>query len=118
MNKRHRTSAVYQAALAELRDLHVSEFDDIYMRLLKANGIETLDQVYERKLETVFDFIKESNESGLRPKGADISRALKIPQSTLTGYLKQLQRREKLQLPGQGYPGYEVRLTLEKEMTK
>lgn len=85
-DSRHRTSAIYQLALSELRERHADEFNAIYDQLLKEAGIETVTAAERRIKRQLVELVRD--EPGVT-RSALIHR-LAVRPSTFDIYIRKL----------------------------
>jgi predicted transcriptional regulator len=103
---RHRVAKVYSAALSELRNNHLEEFDRIYFRMLEEQNIETKLLKAARVREETLGLIRDN--PGITR--LEMLEALAIPGSTFQVLLRELKAEGLVESGGSGcsHMGYWV----------
>lgn len=94
-------SAIYQAALAELRERHLSEFEAIRNRMRQMAGQELFkrDAAKAKIVRFIEDFTRFNH---CNPRRQQVIAAFGFPTSTLDVYLRQMEAEGLIMRPGAG----------------
>jgi hypothetical protein len=98
----HRTAAAYQAALSELRERHLDEFEEIYQSELDQRGIALRATLAPKGKERILAYIGECQRRDRGPQIASIAQHCGLPMSSTLKWLRELCVEGAVIAPGSG----------------